>query len=403
MVSRKHGYLYLVLTVLTIALLIGLAVLRIYFTASIPSPPAKAVSVYAVEVRSDTVVAGRDYIATVQPVARSVISGQVQARVEKIYVDEGDLVEKDTLLAALDDRELETGNQAARARVEALEQELNSLQTQLNSAAADKNYQENELERYRTLFKKGLVARSQLEKIETEATRALENHRGLQARINRLKNEIEAAGSEKEKARLVSEYTQIKAQDSGTVERIHVEEGDLASPGKPLFNIDSAEGYKIVFHYPQEDSKKITEQTPVIINFSEKRTGYATISKVFPALSAQAMGRAEINLKKLPGAIKSGHTLLVRVLADQKYSTSVIPESTIIRRNNESYVYLISDGRLKRQKIETGISDGKNTAVKSGLESGQLIASGAFLELQRHFDGQPALIFNEQIKDETDR
>ncbi len=140
---RSRGCLYWFLTISVIAVLLGLAALRIHIISSPPEAPSEAVAVYGVKVKSDTVVAGPDYIATVEPQVRTSISSRVQARIEKIFVDEGDRVEKDTLLAQLDDRELQKGNQVAQAKEQAVRKELSSLKTQAQAARADKNYAKN--------------------------------------------------------------------------------------------------------------------------------------------------------------------------------------------------------------------------------------------------------------------
>jgi len=219
---------------------------------------------------------------------------------------------------------------------------------------------------------------------------------GLEAQIERLKSEIEAARSEKERTQLVSEYAKIKAPLPGIIDYVHAEEGELASPSRPLFTITSRGQYKLVFYFPQEDTVKVKETNPVILNFSSTDRRYATISQVFPALSEQAMGRAEIKLNQLPEEIKTGHNLLVRVMSQKASNVSTIPESAIIRTGGQAYVYIIENNILRRQKIKPTISDGHLTAVSEGLKPGQVLADGAFLELQRHFDGQPAIIYNKE-------
>jgi HlyD family secretion protein len=62
------------------------------------------------------------------------------------------------------------------------------------------------------------------------------------------------------------------------------------------------------------------------------------------------------------------------IIADQKADVVAIPSALIRRRGNEKVVEVVVDGQIELRPVETGLSDGENIEITSGLNVGDVIA-----------------------------
>ncbi len=62
------------------------------------------------------------------------------------------------------------------------------------------------------------------------------------------------------------------------------------------------------------------------------------------------------------------------IIADQKADVVAIASALIRRRGNEKVVEVIVDGQIELRPVETGLSDGENIEITSGLNVGDVIA-----------------------------
>jgi multidrug efflux system membrane fusion protein len=71
-------------------------------------------------------------------------------------------------------------------------------------------------------------------------------------------------------------------------------------------------------------------------------------------------------------------------------SVTMLPSSTIQRRGDDAFVYLLRDGRAHAQVVKVGVVDADMTQV-DGIAPGAAVANSSFEKLQ---DGAPIKITN---------
>jgi macrolide-specific efflux system membrane fusion protein len=76
---------------------------------------------------------------------------------------------------------------------------------------------------------------------------------------------------------------------------------------------------------------------------------------------------------KVPPYWTSGMTANVEFFILKKDSALLIPKSAIIKKNTAQYVYVLSGNKPEMREIGTGLSDGRNVEVISGLKEGEKI------------------------------
>ena len=196
-----------------------------------------------------------DQVGTLRARNEAQVSSRIMAQVKEIMVREGDRVvgsdENDTptVLARLDDRDIQAKLRQAQSQsiamdkaVEVARAKVGAARAQVESTRANRENAVSEYRRYRDLKSSQAAtgqqldnARAQKDIAEAQAAAALrevEAARGEIARAQAQKEQAEAAIAE---ARAMLSYAVIQAPFSGLVVRKMVDAGDMASPGQPLF------------------------------------------------------------------------------------------------------------------------------------------------------------------------
>lgn len=76
--------------------------------------------------------------------------------------------------------------------------------------------------------------------------------------------------------------------------------------------------------------------------------------------------------------LRSGYSANGTIVLDKATQVLTVPEAALNFENGKTYVYIVTDSlsqpqQFRRQAVTTGISDGVNIQVKSGLKKGQAI------------------------------
>lgn len=279
---------------------------------------------------------------------------KILGRVEKVTVREGDRVDTGTLLARFEDRDL-------RAAVGQAEAAVRMAEAQLDQARAQE-------ERMTNLHARGSVTDKNLEDA-TAAFRVAEAARA-QAKAN-----LEAA-------RVRLSYAEIRSPLAGWVVAKHVEAGDMATPGSPLFTLEDLSQLEAQVAVPEADIVDLLPGATARLEVLD-RDFVATIDRVVPAGDATSRTfTVKLLLDNPDGELKSG------MFARASFSHGMeeilaIPASAVIERGQLEGLYVASkDGSAHLRWVKTGRrlpaagGDATTSAVErieilSGLVSGE--------------------------------
>jgi HlyD family secretion protein len=175
----------------------------------------------------------------------------VQSRIVELPFDEGQWVEKGTLLARVDDgdyRQQVAIDAAAlrvrRAEVASAEQALEAARKTVIADEADRALRELDWERIGTLSRNGVVSRSESDRAETarkQSDAVLERDRALvRAHARDVEVARAAVRSAREQLRLagiVLGYTELRAPFAGVILVRQAELGEVMLPGTPVVTL----------------------------------------------------------------------------------------------------------------------------------------------------------------------
>jgi membrane fusion protein (multidrug efflux system) len=151
------------------------------------------------------------------------IAPKVPGFISKVYVEEGQLVEKGAVLAEIDPRDYKFA--------------LDIAEGQQGSAEASLREAEHNYKRLKDLVAKGAISQQQFEA-------AVKNYNDSRAKD-------QAVLARVEQAKLNLEYTKITAPSKGYIAKKSVEEGQLASAGVPLFGFVDATERWVIANYKE--------------------------------------------------------------------------------------------------------------------------------------------------------
>lgn len=269
---------------------------------------------------------------------------KIMGRVERVPVDLGDRVEKGQVLAELEQRDLAAAVEQARAAVAVAEANLDNARAQfrrMSELRARGSVTEKGLEDATSAFR---VAEAQL--AQAQAARAA--------------------------AEVTLSYARIESPVSGHVTAKHVEAGDMAAPGMPMFTVEDASTVIVAIRLPESEVVGLETGHPARVRVDAiDGTFEGTVDRVVPAGDpASRTFRVEARLPNPAGALKSG--MFARATLERGERDAVlVPRSAVVERGQLRGVYVLDEGVARLRWIRLGRERGDAIEILSGLVPGE--------------------------------
>jgi len=297
-------------------------------------------------------------VGTVSAKTVSTISSKLMGAVKEILVREGDRVKKGDRLANIDDRQVNAMLRQAKAALA----EARRAETGASAGAelANATYA-----RYQNLMKDESTSPQEFDEIKSRYQQA---QAGLAAAKQRVKQAEAALFS----TVVSSKDAVILAPYDGTIRAKMIDVGDLATPEKPLFTIETTGNYIVDLVLPEQYIQTIALNQEVIVAVSAlgNKTFTGSVQEIFPA--ADVKSRSFLVKVKLPAdkALRSGMFARVSIPIG-KAGLMLIPATAVIHSGQLTGIYIVDDTQTaKFRLIRTGRTFGESIEVLSGLKQG---------------------------------
>ena len=308
---------------------------------------------------------------TIEAVTSVTVGTQVSGIVNKLYVDYNSQVKKGQVIAELDKTNLLS--------------ELNTAKANLASAQSSLNYQAANMERYKTLYKKGLVSADEYEN-------ALLTYR-------QAKEQVASSRENVQRAQTNLGYATITSPIDGTVISKSVEEGqtvaasfntpELFTIAKDLTNmqvvanVDEAdiggvkEGDRVTFTvdaYPDDTFEGTVKQVRLEATTTNNVVTYEVVIsapnadlKLKPGLTANVT----IYTQERSGVLAVAN----KALRFTPTKETVGKDMKIVDCKGKNKVWTLNGNTLTAHSVTIGQSDGINTEITKGLKQGDKIVT----------------------------
>ena len=334
-------------------------------------------------VKTETLQNSVTATGTIEAVTSVTVGTQVSGIVNKLYVDYNSQVKKGQVIAELDKTNLLS--------------ELNTAKANLASATSNLSYQAANMNRYQTLYKKGLVSADEYEN-------ALLTYRQAKEQVASSKENVQ-------KAQTNLGYATITSPIDGTVISKSVEEGqtvaasfntpELFTIAKDLTNmqvvanVDEAdiggvkEGDRVTFTvdaYPDDTFEGIVKQVRLEATTTNNVVTYEVVIsapnadlKLKPGLTANVT----IYTQEHSGVLAVAN----KALRFTPTKETVGKDMKIVDCKGKNKVWTLSDKTLTAHPVTIGQTDGVHTEIIKGIKKGQKIVTEIIVNTPEEEEG----------------
>ncbi|MBN1957432.1 MAG: efflux RND transporter periplasmic adaptor subunit [Desulfuromonadales bacterium] len=337
-----------------------------------PGRSSRLIPVEVAPIERGTIVQRRMFSGALEPRAEFVIAPKVGGRVERLTVKIADAVTRGQLVAELDnDEHVQAVNQA--------EAEMAVSQARLAEARSRLTIADRELDRVRTLRRRGVASEAQLDEAAAEQlTRQVER--------DVAQAELVYAEAVLETARIRLGYTRITADWSGGADRRvvaerYIDEGAMVAANAPLLRIVELDPLAGVVFVAERDYALLEAGQKIVLTTDafpgqEFHGQIERIAPVFKQSTRQA--RVELKIDNPGQQLKPGMFIRAVVALESEADAIIVPEQALIRRDDQLGLFLVSaDGLSVRwTNVTAGIREGDRVQVAGAELFGRVVVLG---------------------------
>ena len=268
-------------------------------------------------------------------VQQSKVAFQIGGKIQTISVDIGDKVEKGSVLAELDNRE---------------------ILANLNQADAKYKLAEQLLERFKDLKAQGHISIQELDKAESD---------------------FSVAKSQQDFYQVKLEQTKILAPFNGLIQSRYLDEGTVINPGLPILEIIDSEKVEAHIAMPLNLVNKVSLKETYAFNLNGK-SALGTLKRLSPMSLGGSNNRLaifEFNTFFVPGAV-----INLELEIYENARGTWIPIKALSQSDGGLWsVYTVDrSNKINKELVEVIYYEGTNAFVSGTLKNGdQVIKGGA--------------------------
>lgn len=281
--------------------------------------------------------------APIEAFAEANVIAKVDGEVRRLHVEEGDMVQKDQVLATLDgDR----------------------LRLELSESEARLRKMQRDFERNKELQAKDLISRGDFERIQYD---------------------MEALEASYNLARLELDYTRIRAPIDGVISERYIKLGSTIKTGDPVYRVTSLDPLVAYMFIPEREFRQIEagQSVRISIDALAGEPVMATVTRVSPVVDSET-GTFKVTIE-MSGAghkIKPGMFGRMSIIYDVHTNVLQVPRSAIIETAGESSVFVVEDNKGIRKTIKTGFSGNGYVEISEGLNDGERVITVGHIGLK---------------------
>ena len=287
-----------------------------------------------VEVAEVTTGAITSYIsATANLVAEDQVKvlSEAEGRVERLLVEEGDLVGKGQVLAVLVQDE-------AKMALSKVELRASNAKAALDRAEGTRD--------------QGLISAEAYDK---------------------LKMEFEVASQEVAEAEWLLAKTVIRAPFSACVTERFITQGQHLRPGDELFTVADYNPLVARIYLPESDvlELEVGREVRIALAANTKVSFAGRIRQIAPVVDT-ATGTVKVTVEavKPPAGVRPGAFVSIGIVREQHPSALLLPRESVVRELRAAHVFISEDGTAIKKAVELGLEEGDLVEVISGVAEG---------------------------------
>lgn len=345
--------------------------------------------------------------AVVAPIAQAAITPKITAPVKKFYVKRGDKVTKGQLLAVLDNADLAAaaldskgGYEQAQAAYStatkaSIPADLQAAKLGLDQAKANLDVAQKVYDSRKSLFQQGAIPGQEVDTAKASLVQAQSAYDIAKQHFEAFKSvnhvdalkaaagQLASAQGKYESAEAQLKFSEIRSPINGVVTDRPLYAGETAAAGSPLITVMDVSALLAKTHLPEEAARalKVGQSASVTLD-GGSQTFPGTVTLVSPALD-QGSTTIEVWVKvpNKDGGLKAGTPVRVSIKSKTVKDALVVPKEAVLTGPDGKHTVMVVDSTdvAHQREVQTGITDGENVQIVSGLKAGERVVTvGAY-------------------------
>lgn len=368
-----------IVLVLLVLGIVGFVVCKVLFKSE-SAPKFKTIPVKKGNIEEVVEASG-----PIAPITTTKVGALVSGEILKIYVDYNTIVKKGDLMAIIDPTQIQTEYDQAQASLSSAKEDLESVKMSYNLAQA--NYK-----RYKSLYEKDYVAKTDLEQYELAFVNAKSSLNSAESRVVQAQASLDRAKKDLDNTRIVSPI-------DGIVLTKQVSEGQSLTSGfstPEMFTLaQDLTKMQIEAKVSEADVVKIKEGQEATFTLDgypdekfqgkvrQVRTNYGSSdSSSYTASSTTTTYTVVIDVDNKDGKFIPGMTATITIKTQDKKDVLLVknealrftPSTNTERFKTTGLWILDENNNPKRVDVSIGIMDDDKTEITSGdIKDGQMV------------------------------
>lgn len=316
-------------------------------------PPVPVVVEAVRTVDLEDVVTG---VGTLRAIEQVAIAPEVAGRVRALHFREGLDVDAGQLLVELDDDKL-------KAQRSAYEAALRAAGAQLADA-------ERQLVRQREMRQRDLGSEEALDRAATARDGALAERDRLQAEIALIDRKLADM--------------RLHAPFAGRISERRVDRGAYVGAGDVLAVVYRMDPLEVSFSVPERYLGRIREgqRVGLLVAAWPDESFEGVLSFIDPAIDEPSRSlRLKAELANPDGRLRPGAFVRARVVLDALDDRPVVAAEALVATRHGYRVFVVEDGRARSREVETGLRQGGDVEIRTGVGAGEQVVRSGHLRL----------------------
>lgn len=306
------------------------------------------------------------------------VKPQINGIIAELLKEAGQQVQKDEVIAKL--KVIPDMNSLSSAQSRVRLSEINLQQAQVN------------YDREKALFDRSMVSADEMDKVAQALAQAKEERAGAQDALEVIRDGVSSSNA-------TSSSTLVRSTITGLILDVPVKVGNSVIQANTMNDGTTvatvADMSDLIFdgNIDETEVGMLYEGMPMTITIGALRdyTLDATLEYVAPK-AVESNGANQFEVKAAVNVqsdkmIRSGYSANAEIVLETVKNVLTVPESSLQFIGEDTFVMLKdANGKFKMQKVETGLSDGVNIEIRSGLKENDVVRGPKIVEDEENPD-----------------
>jgi HlyD family secretion protein len=396
--------------------------------------PAEPIEVETVHLSPGGIARTSTQIGSVHPYEQADLYAKVSGYLAKQYVNYGDRVKKEKILAEIDDPEIVADAEKAVADVRQAKASVAQAKAFIDAAKADRDatasaieqaiaeverfvsmssYHGKKYDRYKRLVQSKAIpqeiadeeeesyesaksnehaARQAVLKAKADLIAAIARVKKAEADLEEAEANVSVAEAKQDRAEALVGYTKIVSPYDGVITKRNFFPGafirSAAEGGTiPLLTVARTDMVYVVTEVPDRDVPltDVGDPAEVTLDALPGKVFKGNVSRFAEAEDPTSRTmHTEIDLPNPKNELRAGMYGIAKIFLDKSTKSSTLPATCLVgeAKDGKADVFVVKDGKAKKVQVEIGADDGLRVEIMSGLtpEDEVIVTTGSVSE-----------------------